>query len=244
MNLQIRRESVHLPQAGRGSGSLRLAHLSDLHVWWSGRRLEEVATILDEEQPDVVVFTGDWFDTPRGADLCRGFLQSIARVRPVCWIRGNHDHWFGPEVLAPFYEVSGTHGVDAEPWQFDSASGLRCEFMSWLVHLATPPNAERHRIVLVHDPEDLDGGKLAGCNLVLAGHLHGGQFIFHRTRSGSHFPANLLYRWCCDRREVNGVPVVVSRGLGDTLPLRFRCPHEVVMVEIGGQAPAGPELQK
>ncbi|QIF03257.1 metallophosphoesterase [Roseimicrobium sp. ORNL1] len=233
MSLQIRRESVRLTEAGCGSGSLRLAHLSDLHVWWSRRRLDEITAILDEEQPDVVVFTGDWFDTPRGGDLCRDFLQQIARVRPVCWIRGNHDHWFGSEVLAPFYEVSGAHCVDAAPWQFESPKSLRCEFMSWQVHLTAPAHAERHRIVLVHDPEDIVVEKLSGCCLVLAGHLHGGQFIFHRTRSGAHFPANLLYRWCCDRREVDGVPVIVSRGLGDTLPLRFRCPHEVVMVEIG-----------
>jgi predicted MPP superfamily phosphohydrolase len=231
MSLEIRRESVSLRQAG--SGRVRLAHLSDLHVWWSRRRLDEVGAILDEEHPDVVVFTGDWFDTPRGADLCLDFLRRIASSRPVCWIRGNHDHWFGPEVLAPLCEVPGAHLVDEEPWLFTSPSGLRGECMSWKVHLATPRDSERHRIVLVHDPKDIEVAKLSGCDLILAGHLHGGQFIFHRTLKGSHFPANILYRWCCDRREVHGIPVIISRGLGDTLPLRFRCPHEVVMVEVG-----------
>jgi predicted MPP superfamily phosphohydrolase len=232
MSLEIRRESVSLRHTGENSGALRIAHLSDLHVWWSRRRLDEVAAILDEEHPDVVVFTGDWFDTPRGADLCHGFLQRITGVRPVCWIRGNHDHWFGPEVLAPFYEVPGAHCVDETAWQFDSESGLRCEFMSWQAHLATPQDPERHRIVLVHNPEGIDVANLSGCNLILAGHLHGGQFVFYRTRRGSHFPANLLYRWCCDRREVQGIPAIISRGLGDTLPLRIRCPHEVVMIEV------------
>lgn len=238
MSLEIRREAVSLRQAG--SGRLRLAHLSDLHVWWSGRKLEAIAAILDDERPDAVVFTGDWFDTPPGADLCLDFLQRIASVRPVCWICGNHDHWFGPEVLTPFYEVPGAHCVDEAVCQFTSHSGLRCEFMSWQTHLATPEISDGCRIVLVHDPEDIKMEKLSGCDLVLAGHLHGGQFIFHRSRSGSHFPANMLYRWCCDRREVDGIPVIISRGLGDTFPLRFRCPREVVMVEVE----SGNQLQK
>ncbi|RBP45953.1 putative MPP superfamily phosphohydrolase [Roseimicrobium gellanilyticum] len=236
MSVEIRRERVCLKSGGPDSGRLRMAHLSDFHVWWSSRRLDEVAAILDEEQPEVVVFTGDWFDTPRGADLCCDFLRRIASTRPVCWIRGNHDHWFGPEALEPFHGVSGAHCVDEMSWNFDSEWGLRCEFMSWQMHSTTARDSGRHRIVLVHDPEDLDLAKLPGCDLVLAGHLHGGQFVFHRTGSGTHFPANMFYRWCCDRREVDGVPVIISRGLGDTLPLRFRCSHEVVMIEMGNGA--------
>ena len=227
MSLVVRHESV---QWDEGTGRLRLAHLSDLHVWWSRRRLDEVATILDAERPDVVAFTGDWFDAPRGAELCHAFLQRIASVRPVCWISGNHDHWFGPEVLAPFHSVPGAFCLDDAPWTMEMAGGIRFEFISWSAHLSTPPRPGIRRVVLIHNPEDITVGSLPGCDLVLAGHLHGGQFIFHRTRNGSHFPGNLLYRWCCDRREFAGTPVIISRGLGDTLPLRFCCAHEVVMI--------------
>jgi predicted MPP superfamily phosphohydrolase len=229
MSLVVRHESVSW---GEGTGRLRLAHLSDLHVKWSGRRLDEVAASLDEQHPDVVICTGDWFDTPRGAELCHAFLQRIAIERPVCWISGNHDHWFGPGVLAPFYAVPGVFCVDDAPWTMETANGLQCEFISWSGHLATAPRPGVRRVVLIHNPEDITVKNLPGCDLVLAGHLHGGQFIFHRTRNGFHFPGNLLYRWCCDRREVSDTSVIVSRGLGDTLPLRFRCAHEVVMITL------------
>jgi len=33
-----------------------------------------------------------------------------------------------------------------------------------------------------------------------------------------------------------GNEFLISRGLGDTLPLRFRCPHEVVVAKLGGRA--------
>ncbi|MEZ0277149.1 MAG: metallophosphoesterase [Roseimicrobium sp.] len=229
MSLVVRHESVHW---GEGTGRLRLAHLSDLHVKWSGGRLDAVRAILEEQRPDVVVFTGDWFDTPRGAELCHAFLKRIATVRPVCWISGNHDRWFGPEVLAPFYSVPGAVCVDDTPWTMEMEGDVRCEFISWSAHLSTPLRAGIRRVVLIHNPEDLTVANLSGCDLVLAGHLHGGQFIFHRARNGALFPGNLLYRWCCDRREVSGATVIISRGLGDTLPLRFCCPHEVVMIEV------------
>lgn len=52
----------------------------------------------------------------------------------------------------------------------------------------------------------------AGFDLVLAGHLHGGQLV---------------------RFELGPTTLIVSRGAGDSLPLRWRCPREVVLCEIG-----------
>jgi predicted MPP superfamily phosphohydrolase len=229
MSLTIRHESVRCPGSG---GGLRLAHLSDLHVRWSSKRLDEVRDILGHECPDVVVFTGDWFDTPRGAQLCTAFLQQVAAVRPVCWISGNHDHWHGCGPLEALRSVPGAFCVDDAPWSFETADGHRIEFMSWRSHLSAPPRERGLRVVLLHNPEDIDAARLAGCDLLLAGHLHGGQFIFRRHRDGSFFPGNLLYRWCRDRCDVHSTTIIISRGLGDTLPLRFRCPHEVVMVTL------------
>ena len=37
-----------------------------------------------------------------------------------------------------------------------------------------------------------------------------------------------------DRRFlVEGMPLFVGSGLGDTLPLRFNCPHETILCELG-----------
>lgn len=232
MKIAIRRERL----VWKGNGEvLKLLHVSDLHVKWSARRLEMVEEAAASERPDVVVMTGDYSDTPRGAALCAEFLDRISAVRPVCWISGNHDRWFGDEQANRLRAVTQARCVDDAAWEFTSAAGQHCRFLSWKQHLAARADTrgpEERRIVLVHDPEEMDACLFAGCDLVLAGHLHGGQFIFWRSSAGSFFPGNLLYRWCCDRREVGGTTVIVSKGLGDTVPVRFRCPHELVVVEI------------
>jgi predicted MPP superfamily phosphohydrolase len=66
---------------------------------------------------------------------------------------------------------------------------------------------------------------------VLAGHLHGGQCVL-ATRRGRLYPAAWIYRWHGLRFEEAGAVMLVSRGVGDTLPVRFNCPREVILCEI------------
>lgn len=67
-----------------------------------------------------------------------------------------------------------------------------------------------------------------------AGHTHGGQFnlpfIGGLYASGQGFFPD-YYK---DKYEVNGVTMVVSRGLGNSaIPLRLFNPPEIVVVDIG-----------
>ena len=210
-----------------GRENLKIAHLSDLHVKWSRARLDHLAGRLREENPGLVLLTGDYYDTAKGARLVGEFLQDIAARYPVYWITGNHDHWHGPKLLRLLQNAPGALQVDDGVHDFESAAGFRYQILSW--HTLTripspPPPAEENarRIVLLHNPEDLGRAPTFHGDLLLAGHLHGGQFVLWHTRHGHAFPANLLYRWCCPRVDLEHGTVIISSGLGDTVPLRFR----------------------
>jgi predicted MPP superfamily phosphohydrolase len=66
---------------------------------------------------------------------------------------------------------------------------------------------------------------------VFAGHLHGGQCVLamHRERL---YPAAWFYRWHGLRFAEGRAVLLVSRGAGDTLPIRFNCPREVILCTI------------
>ena len=66
---------------------------------------------------------------------------------------------------------------------------------------------------------------------MLAGHLHGGQCVL-ATRRGRLYPAAWIYRWHGLRFAEWGAVLLVSRGAGDTLPVRFNCPREVILCMI------------
>jgi predicted MPP superfamily phosphohydrolase len=232
MKISLRCEQIRWRQ---GMENLKLLHLSDLHVKWNGRVLWQIEKEITQITPDVIVMTGDYHDTPRGAAHFHDFVERISGLHPVCWISGNHDRWFGDRHEKRLLEIKNAHFVDDASWVFTSSAGHRYRFLSWSLHSAgvhQTMDPDERRIVLLHNPEEIVAEHLAGCDLLLAGHLHGGQFILHECTDGSFFPGNLLYHWCCDRREVGNTSVIVSKGLGDTLPLRFRCPKELVCVEI------------
>ena len=70
-----------------------------------------------------------------------------------------------------------------------------------------------------------------GFDLILSGHLHGGQFVFYE-RGGKLYPGAFAYRWNGLRFQENGHTLLVSRGVRDTLPLRWNCPREVIVVDL------------
>lgn len=215
-----------------GGDHLKLLHLSDFHIKWSRRRLDAIEGLIALVKPDVIALTGDYFDTATGAKLFADFLQRVAGVYPVYWVSGNHDRWYGDGVLNRLHQVANAICVDDQPAIWRTKGGATVHFCSWQWHLDTPTQAGERRIVLLHNPEEIEADRLAGCDLLLAGHLHGGQFVFWRNALSDLFPGRLLYRWCCERRDLAETTVIVSKGLGDTLPLRIGCQHELVVVQM------------
>lgn len=216
-----------------GEDGLKLLHLSDFHIKGSRRRLDEIERWIATVKPDVIALTGDYFDTVTGANLFVDFLQRVAGGYPVYWVSGNHDRWYGDGPLNRLHQVANAFCIDVKPALWRTKGGAPIRFCSWPCHLVTPKQVGERRVVLLHNPEEIKEDRLEGCDLLLAGHLHGGQFVLWRNAMGDLFPGRLLYRWCCERRDLAETTVIVSKGLGDTLPMRFRCPHEVVVVSIG-----------
>ena len=90
----------------------------------------------------------------------------------------------------------------------------------------THPSA--FRILCAHRPvspyklkEDYD--------LIVSGHLHGCREVFWQ-RQNSLYPGRWFYRWNILEKRVGQCCFVVSRGIGDTLPVRYNCPREVILV--------------
>lgn len=103
--------------------------------------------------------------------------------------------------------------------------------------LATLP-AGAPALFVTHNPDpafDLPPGRAA---LTLAGHTHGGQVVLpwlgaihtQGTQLPRRQPAGLIQR-------PGHAPLIVSRGMGESTPLRFRCPPEIVLIDL---LPADP----
>jgi exonuclease SbcD len=110
---------------------MKLLHVSDWHLGrttYNASRVEDhdkvLAEILDlarQEKPDLVLHTGDLFESIRPAyeDMDRGVraLQALAEVAPVVVLCGNHD---SPALFRLFNDLLG-HGPAGAPFSLTSS---------------------------------------------------------------------------------------------------------------------------
>jgi uncharacterized protein len=227
MTIQLRKETVDFH---KGQEALTILHFSDIHLWFSTGILEKLTTIIFQTNPELLIFTGDYFDIPRGAYLFRDFLSAISKFYKIVFIRGNHDFLYGSKIADLLMDIPNCHCVESCVYTFTSQKGYVYNITSWDQRHVL--KKDERNIVLIHNPEKLQEKEMEGIDLILAGHLHGGQFILFKTTNNAHFPGNLLYRYCTDRKQVNATTLLISKGLGDTLPLRLNCAKEVIRIRI------------
>jgi predicted MPP superfamily phosphohydrolase len=217
--LLVRRETVTHFSLGK-----RILFASDLHLRKDGPRqiVEGLLDIVSREHPDIILLGGDLVDWGTGLKTLSDLVRSMARAAPVAAVGGNHDRWIGLARVREAVIGSGGHWLEDEPLEW--APGI-VAYGSVEDELLP---ADCH-VLCSHDPCLPPAGR--GFDLVLSGHLHGGQFVFYE-RGGKFYPGALLYPWNGLRFHENGRTLLVSRGVRDTLPLRWNCPREVITVDL------------
>ncbi len=84
--------------------------------------------------------------------------------------------------------------------------------------------------MLSHDPRSADFLHHYHPALILSGHTHGGQIYFKKLtpfltrRAGIKYLSGLF--------DVHGSVLYVNRGIGASVPLRFRAPREVAQLTL------------
>ena len=101
-----------LPVLPAGSPSVRVLHLSDLHMApWQRRKQEWIAS-LATLKPDLLIGTGDFLGHERGIEGVRVALAPFAGT-PGAFVNGSNDY-FAPELKNPLKYL---FGPSAEPRQ-------------------------------------------------------------------------------------------------------------------------------
>jgi uncharacterized protein len=215
-----------------GLENLSIIHISDIHLRYSTTVLAKLEDTITRHNPDLILLTGDYYDLPRGAYSFRKFLIKISKKHTVVFIRGNHDTIYGSKISKLLAGIPNCFLVENSVYKYQSAKGYCYNITSWKNRRSLPCNTNEKNIVLIHNPEKIKTGELSNIQLILAGHLHGGQFIFFRTKNNSNFPGCILYKHCADRKQIMNTTLIVSKGLGDTFPFRLNCPKEIVRITI------------
>jgi len=214
--------------------------MSDLHLGsligkrWLAARVARVK----KERPDLVVFLGDLFEghgEPEGELI--SILRGLSAPLGVWAVTGNHEFHGGSKRSMRLFEEAGIQllrnrwvqlrpgfilaGVDDLTAQY--RAGRRGDFISQALS-GRPPGAT---ILLSHTPWETEQAAGAGAGLMLSGHTHGGQIW------PFGYLARRAYPLLAGRYEVDGMPVIVSRGTGTWGPrMRLWRPAEILRITL------------
>jgi len=236
--LEISRLTLTTPEVQQ---SLRIVVLADIQTDRPGAYEERALRLALAEQPDVVLFAGDYIhlgSRSRGyvqeGQALNAIMQRVGLDAPlgVYAIQGNVDeHGLWPAIFAglPVTTFEASTQVEVGPVVLTALS-MRDAFD---VRTAVPPHDKFH-IVLGHSPNFSLGSVEA--DLLIAGHTHGGQVQLP-------FIGPLMTLTAVPRAWASGVTtiapgktLVVSRGIGmergHAPRLRFLCRPEVVVIDL------------
>jgi predicted MPP superfamily phosphohydrolase len=204
-------------EAKQLSAPLRIVHLSDIHCERYGEREARTAAIVNSLEPDLILITGDIFNTPwfyniRGFNAALRFMPQLHARYGVYAVTGHHDAWGGTEELRGSLG-DRIHYLDHDWLRFNDR-GLNLTLFGAIQgwHKFYPDTidtvAGNYRIFFAHSPAWIKDLKTGDFDLALFGHTHAGQINFPFLTS--IFLGPYLHGWY----RKNGIPVYVNAGIG------------------------------
>lgn len=240
-------KSDKIPDAFDG---FRIVQISDLHA----AQIPGIAEEIRSENPDIIVSTGDLVDDEGSYEPGIRLCEKLLKIAPVYAVTGNHD------ILRSDYlkfqralDATGTktlHDESIRLYREHSAltlSGIEDPFsldgntltQNICASVKAIPATEDYHILLFHRANHIDLLRDKGFDLILSGHMHGGQFRFPNGRGicnpksswGCNSPL-LFPKYFGGHYKYADTDMIVNRGLGNPMiiPRLFNRPEITVII--------------
>jgi hypothetical protein len=238
----------NLPPALNG---FSIAQISDIHVGPTIKRgyVDAIVDAVNALDADLIAVTGDLVDGPV-QDLAP-HTKPLARLSArhgAFFVTGNHEYYSGERAwTAEFKRLGlrvllnehvvvlhrGAPVVIAGVTDYSSHHFNAAQRSDPAAAVAGAPSNAAAKILLAHQPRSAAAAAMAGFDLQLSGHTHGGQFwpwtLFVRFQQP--FTAGL--------HRLNNLWVYISRGTGYWgPPNRFGAPSEITLLRLVPARPA------
>ena len=232
-------KTLVLPQLPAAWDGLSILHLTDLHLCGTPDRVfyqHVMDRCMQDGVPDLIALTGDVVDSSAHH---RWIVPVLGRLRwnvAAFAILGNHDAWRDTRLIRRRLAKVRMQ-VLGNTWQQIDVRGQPLVVIGhegpWfkpIPDLAGCPE-NPFRLLLSHTPDNIPWARRHQVDLMLAGHVHGGQIrvpligsLFVPSRYSRRFDCGTFFR----------APTVmhVSRGLAGQHPLRFFCRPEVTRLTL------------
>jgi hypothetical protein len=240
---------------------LSLIHVTDFHfgMFYGAPDLERLVDRLNSIEGDALFITGDVLHSPLSDSERAGAI--LSRLRPRRWgniaVLGNHDIYAGMTRSVRSFKHAGLILLRDQWLTFREGAavihvgGIDDPMTNWLTgrifpgfdsFMAKAPKGPGLRLLLSHRPAVLPLAAESGVDLVLAGHIHGGQVIAPLPGNEKGLSvAGLVSDYTTGWYKEGNCRLYVNRGVGLTfLPWRINCPAEIAVFRLTRPASALP----
>jgi uncharacterized protein len=248
--IKISHQKLSTPKLN-GNQPIRLLHLGDLHIEKISRREKQLNRMIHDLSPDVILFSGDILNLsyrrdPASRDLAQDLIRDWSAPQGIYFVMGSPAVDVQDFIPQMFENLSVNLLQDQKvTLQIGNNQielvGLTCTQRPHvdgpkLKGLFQHPNG-KFQILLYHTPDLAPIAAQAGIDLQLSGHTHGGQI---RLPFWGALVTGSLYgkRFEAGRYQIDQMTLYVTRGIGmegaGAPRVRFLCPPEITLWEIGG----------
>lgn len=235
--LIVKEYAINTTNLSNDYDGLKIVHFSDLHYGSTvfESELKTLVKKINQEKPDVIVFTGDLVEN--GVELDEEEIKKVQKQLKkldsnieIFAVRGNHDYesdYFdkilgkiGWIILDNKYEF--IYSNSKTPIIFVGLDDLTLgtpDYSNAFSYLNDLKD-DAYTIVLAHEPDQIDEFKNYKFDLVLSGHSHLGQVRFPLI--GALYTPIGSKKYYDEHYIVNDADLYISGGIGtSTLKLRF-----------------------
>lgn len=238
-----------------GFNGYKIIQLSDLHSASIGRKNSRLLKAVRDEEPDIVVMTGDMVSRyDSDFDAAAALAKDLAEDFPIYYIRGNHEQGLEKEDRESYWTRLTQAGItilDNEAVSLKAENEDEIKLYGLWVNLNyyhqmasyyKPLTAETIRsiigdapesysILLAHNPNHFKAYAEWGADLIFSGHIHGGMVRLPFI-GGILSPETLLFpKYDAGSYKAGDSTMILSRGLGrGRMGIRVFNPPDVVSV--------------
>lgn len=220
------------------SDDVKIVQVSDLHNQFFGINQSVLLKNIEACDPDIIVVTGDIVDsTHTSYSIAMVFVEGAVKIAPVYYVTGNHEDRLHGDKLDKFYSDMRDLGVIfLDDTYVDMGSYCLAGIAdSSLESFDAYPafTDEKPVVMLAHEPDYVSLYQSLGADLVLTGHVHGGQIIIP-GKGGLLSPDFTFFPELYEGMHSYGsMTLIVSRGLGNSVaPVRINNFPELVVINV------------
>ena len=232
-----------------GVPSIRILHITDLHIERWTQREDTVLQIAAESKPDLIIITGDYVNTSYNQDpetykLVHELLSQLHAPYGVYATLGSPPVDVR-ELVVPLFDKLNisllrhdSHRIDFGDGRHLTLLGIDCTHdiptdEARLAQLISRTPHDAPQLLVYHSPELMPQAAAQGIDLYMCGHTHGGQVRLPLI--GPLLTSSQLgRRFVMGHYRLGRTHLYVSRGIGleglSAPRIRFMAPPEMTMV--------------